>query len=174
MPGQPNNTAAKFSLKIILLSGLLVGTLDILAAFTDYYITTQKNPITNVLPYIASGVFGKSAFTGDTKMILLGLLFHYIIAFGCTFFFFWLYSKTTILSKNRIITGVVYGICIWIVTVLVILQLSNAPHPAISAMKIQKVIKAILILICMIGLPLSFIAYKYAPLQLKRKQAGDL
>ncbi|HVE60655.1 MAG TPA: hypothetical protein VNA26_02470, partial [Chitinophagaceae bacterium] len=73
---------------MILKAGLLVGTLDILAAFLDYYISTNKNPL-NVFTFIASGVFGKKAFTGGSSMIILGAVFHFIIALAFTLFFFY-------------------------------------------------------------------------------------
>ena len=82
----------KIPLKTILLSGLLVGTLDILAACTDFYIARGKNPVA-VLNYVASGIIGKTAFSGGSGVALLGLLCHFIIAFSFTGFFFWLYSK---------------------------------------------------------------------------------
>jgi hypothetical protein len=146
--------------QIILLAGLLVGTLDIAAASLDYFIATGKNPLA-ILNYVASGVFGKVAFSGGAGMALLGLLFHYLIAFSFTIFFFWLYPLIGFFSRNRVITGVVYGIFTWLIMNLVVVQLSNTPHPPISAMQPLKVIKSMLILIFMIGLPLSFIAYKY-------------
>ncbi|WP_462254326.1 hypothetical protein [Ferruginibacter sp.] len=152
------DTIKKIPLKIILLSGLLVGTLDIIAACTDFYIATDKNPVV-VLNYIASGIIGKDAFAGGTGIALLGLLFHYIIAFSFTFFFFWLYSKTSLLSKSRIVTAVVYGLFMWLVTTLIVVPLSNVPHTPLSDIKFSKALKAIGILVFMIGLPLSLIAY---------------
>jgi len=152
----------EFPLRIILLAGLLAGTLDISAALIDYYITTGKGP-EGVLKYIASGVFGRTkAFgTEGSSMIILGLLFHYIIAMSFTIFFFWLYPRLSILSRNRVVTGILYGLFIWIVMIFIVTRLSNTPHAPISTIKPLKAVKAILILICMIGLPLSFIAYKY-------------
>ncbi len=64
----------------VLKAGFIVGTLDILAAFINYYINTGKSP-EPVLKFIASGVFGKSAFTIGNEMLAWGLLFHYGIAF---------------------------------------------------------------------------------------------
>ena len=148
--------AAASNLKTIFLTGLLVGSLDILTALIDYYITRGKNPLI-VLKFIASGVLGKKALTGGTDMIAAGFLFHYIIAFSFTIFFFWLYPKLRILSRNRILTGIAYGIFIWCIMNFLVLPLSNIPSPI--TYKVSKVIKATLILIVMIGLPLSFIAY---------------
>lgn len=51
-------------IKTILYAGLLVGSLDITAAFLDFYISTGNGP-GGVLRFIASGVFGREAFTGS-------------------------------------------------------------------------------------------------------------
>ena len=151
----------KIPVQTILLSGLLVGTLDILAAFVDYYIATGKDPVTIpgiILKYIASGLFGKEAFAGGAIYIWLGLLLHYIIAFVFTFLFFWLYSRISLLSKSWVLTGVVYGLFIWCIMNLIVVPSSSAPHKPLSAMEFTKALKSALILIVMIGLPLAFIA----------------
>jgi hypothetical protein len=158
--------AKKNALKIILFTGLLVGSLDILAAFIDYYIATGKGP-GGVLKFIASAALGRKAFSGGTGVILLGLLFHFIIALCFTVLFYWLYPRIKFLSANPILTGIIYGIFIWLIMNLLVLPLSNAPH---LAMKTQRIIKAIIILICMIGLPLSFIMQKYFPYKLRDRK----
>ena len=147
----------KITVKIILLSGLLVGTLDILSAFVDVYISSHKNPLL-VLNYIVSGAIGKDAFNGGAGTQLLGLLFHYIIAFAFTLLFFWLYNKSNLLAINWMATGIIYGIFIWLVMNLIVVRLSAIPYVPLSAMKPLKILKGALVLICMIGLPLSFIA----------------
>ena len=81
-------TFKKVSLNSILLSGLLVGTLDIFSAFVDFYIVKGKNPVV-ILNYIAGATVDKTTSAG-TGGALLGLLFHYIIVFAFTFLFFWL------------------------------------------------------------------------------------
>jgi hypothetical protein len=60
----------------VIRAGLLVGTLDIAAAFLYYYIRTQNSNVFTVLKYVASGFFGKAALEGDAVMIVAGLLFH--------------------------------------------------------------------------------------------------
>ena len=154
-------TGKKIPLKTILLSGLLVGTLDILSAFADVYINTGKNPLL-VLNYIATGAFGKTDFAASNSGALMGLLFHYIIAFAFTFLFFWVYNKINLCGKNWIVTGVIYGLFIWAVMNLIVVPLSNTAHKPLGAMEFKKALKAALILICMIGLPLSFIANHFS------------
>lgn len=143
--------------RTILLAGFVAGTLDILAAFTQYYINTGKNPLV-ILKYIASAAIGKKAYAGGTEILLLGLLFHYIIAYGLTIFFFWIYPYWNRLSKHKFLTAVVYGIFAWMVTTLVIVPLSYiGTFPSDP----KQATIAILILIFMIGLPLSLIVGRY-------------
>ena len=148
--------------KVVLGAWLLVGTLDIISAFVDYYLSTGKNPLF-ILNYVASGALGEQAFSGGAGTMLLGLSFHYFFAFLFTIFFFWLYSKFGLLFRSKIVAGILYGIFIWIVMNLVVVQLCKAPHATIKEMKIEKVFKAMEILIVMIGLPLAFIAGKHLP-----------
>lgn len=142
---------------VILTAGLVAGTLDILCAFTHFYINTGKNPLI-ILKYIASGVFGPTARSGGTGAMIWGLVFHYMIAFGATLFFFWIYPRLKFISANRWVTAIVYGLFIWAVTNLVIVPLSLI-HKFPSNFT-QSVIAA-MILIVAIGLPLSFIIGKY-------------
>lgn len=151
-----NQPAAKNNaLKTIVLAGLLVGSLDILSAFVDYYIATGKGP-GGVLRYVASGFFGKEAFAGGTGMALWGLFFHFVIAFSFTIFFYWLYSRIKFLSSRVILTAILYGIFVWMVMNLLVVPMSNTPKSP-APVKVYKIIKSALILIFMIGLPLSII-----------------
>jgi hypothetical protein len=143
-----------FSSKAIMTS-LLVGTLDIIAACIHFYIKTGNGP-EPLLRYIASGAFGKEAATGSS-MIWWGLFFHYFIAMSFTFFFWWLAKTFPAILKMKILTAVLYGIFIWVVTQLMVVPLSKIPARPITA---SGALTAIGILIICIGLPLTFIAGK--------------
>ncbi|MEO6219460.1 MAG: hypothetical protein ABIO81_03460 [Ginsengibacter sp.] len=60
-------------------TGLLAGTLDAIAAMINYTINGGKLP-SRIFQYIASGAVGTQAFKGGKGMIILGTIFHYIIA----------------------------------------------------------------------------------------------
>jgi hypothetical protein len=139
----------------ILQAGLIVGTLDILSAFIYYFIKTGKTNFLVIFKFIASGIFGKAAGEGGTGMILAGLILHFAIAFSFTIFFFWLYPKVNVMSKNRIVTAVVYGLFVWTVMNLIVVPLSNTVH---RPFKIEGAIINMCILIICIGLPLSLMA----------------
>lgn len=141
-------------IKTILLSGLLVGSLDILAAFVDFYLVTGNGP-SGVLRFIASSVFGKAAFNGSSMMIIWGLLFHYFIAYSFTILFFWLYRRIRLMTSHPILTSILYSIFMWVSTVLILVPSSNAPAQPLI---LWNAIKAILILFFMISIPLRIIS----------------
>ena len=143
--------------RTVFLSGLLVGTFDITAALVQFYIKTGKDPL--IVPkYIASAVFGKDAYSGGNQMVVYGFLFHYLVAFIWTLFFFLIYPKLKLQSWNRVITAVLYGIFIWIIMNRLVVPMSNA---SVSAFNLKQAVIAALILIAAIGLPLSFIAHRF-------------
>ncbi|MGF6849556.1 hypothetical protein QFZ51_004791 [Chitinophaga sp. W3I9] len=142
----------------VLLAGLIAGTLDILSAFVHFFIVTHGQPVTRILVYISSGVFGKAAFSGEPAMMWWGLLFHYLIALAWSFVFFLIYPKIPGLRKHPVATGLVYGLLVWCVMNLVVLPLSQVPH---GPLRLVNSVINILILMVMIGLPLSFMARKY-------------
>ncbi len=141
----------------ILVTGLLAGTLDICAATIKYLIMARKNPA-HLYYYIASGVFGKDAAAGSSLMAIWGLLFHYIIAIIFTAFYFLVYPKIKFLSRNIVLSGLVYGIFTWLVMNGIVLPLSNTP--AIPFNLLQAIVNA-LILMFAIGLPVAILAYRY-------------
>ncbi|HMR91374.1 MAG TPA: hypothetical protein PKC69_03625, partial [Chitinophagaceae bacterium] len=122
-------------------------------------IRTGRDPVKPVSTFIASGVFGPSAFSGGAVMIVAGLLLHYLVAFLFTVFFFFLCKRWQLLSRSWIVTGIVYGIFIWVVMNLVVVPLSRVP--AMPPGTVWNKITAALILITMIGLPLAYIAHRY-------------
>jgi len=144
-------------LKTIAWVGLLAGTLDILSAFIHVYIVRGTGPET-VLRFIASGAFGKAAFSGGWGMPLAGLLFHYIIAYSFTTLFFLIYPSIKIMSKSIVATAIVYGIFIYVVMNIVVLPLTRIPT---ITFQLNKALLATAILIVAIGFPLSFFARRF-------------
>ena len=140
--------------RAILLTGLIAGTLDIIAAFIWNY---SVNPLL-VLKFIASGALGKSAFDGGIGIALLGLFFHYIIAFSFSAALFILYPASLLIFRNKYVIAVIFGLVTWLITNLVIIPLSKIGrqpmHPA-------DVLIGFGILIFTIGLPVVFMASRY-------------
>ncbi|MEQ1588196.1 MAG: DUF1440 domain-containing protein [Cyclobacteriaceae bacterium] len=144
-------------IRSIVLTGIVAGTLDGLAAVLMYFISTGKDPL-NMFQFIASGIFGMDAFAGSVPMAIAGLLFHYPIAIGWTWLFFVTYQRLALLSRNTIILGIGYGIFIWLMMNLVVVPLSKVPSMPIST---QGAATGILILILCVGLPVSILTGRY-------------
>ena len=141
----------------ILKATLLAGSLDIILALLQYYLTSHKNPEL-VLKFIASAVFGPPAFSGGIGISLTGLLFHFLITFVWATIFFFMYPSLNRLVKNSIVTGVVYAIVIWLVMNFMVVPLSKVPR---APFNITQALTGILILIVAIGVPFALIMKKH-------------
>lgn len=161
---QSSSIANPDAQKTILFAGITAGTLDILTGFVHYYIKTGKNPVW-VLKYIASGAFGITALSGGTAVAVWGLVFHYMIAFSFTLFFFLIYPRLKFLSVNKWLTAVGYGLFAWTVMNLAIVPMSQVPQ---SAFQLSNALIAATILIFMIGLPITLIIGNYYSKQQNR------
>jgi hypothetical protein len=110
------------------------------------------------LRFVASGVFGARAFTGNRFMLLWGMIFHFIIAFACTACFFLAYSTWKFFVSNPWANSIIVGVTAWIVTELAIVPASNAPRTPFTLLR---VIVSLCILIVCIGLPIAWQAHHY-------------
>lgn len=144
-------------IKIILWTCLLVGTLDIFAAMIDAFFRYGTTPI-ELFQFIASGILGVSSFSDGLLSALLGLCCHYFIASTWTTIFFIFYPKLNLSPKLKIVSGLIYGIVIWLVMNLIIVPLSNT-HKMIF--HFGHAITGALYLMFLIGLPASLIFHKY-------------
>jgi hypothetical protein len=135
----------------IILTGLLTGTLDALAAILANY----KIKAAVIFKFIASGLFGKAAFAGGAGMVLWGLCFHYFIAVSFTTVSFLIYPWFTGILKNKYLMALMFAIIIWLITNLVIIPLSKI---GLQPMNFFLVLIGIGILVLTIGLPIIFIA----------------
>jgi hypothetical protein len=140
------------TISTILKAGLLVGTLDILAAFLYYFIRTGNNNVFIILKYIAAGLLGKEALSGGAPMMMAGLLFHYLIAFAFTCFFFWVYPKSKALSSNNLLIGVAYGFFIWATMSFIVVPLSQLGTQPFTM--VNSLIELLILIVCF-GIPLS-------------------
>lgn len=171
---RPNNF-----LKAFFLTGLLAGTLDATAAMTQFMIRTHGDNPLKVWRFVASGVLGQDVMTKNIWIVAaLGLAFHFCIAFSFTLFFYFIFPKLKFLSKNLFITGMVYGIFVWLIMNLVIVPLSNVASKAklwgtitnpdgsthtgfqFPPNPTQMIIGILIIMFC-VGLPISLLTGRY-------------
>jgi hypothetical protein len=138
-------------------SGLIIGCLDASAASLQAYIVSGVSP-DRVFAFVASGAFGKSAYEGGSVIVLIGLVFHFIIAISWTFIFYGAYPKLKVLQSNKFFVGLVYGIFIWLIMNFVVIPFSLIglrPFNLTSA-SIQ-----IIIHLFIIGVPISYLTHKF-------------
>ena len=117
----------------------------------------QRNPF-GVLRYIASAVFGKERANSESSMYFLGALFHFISAYSFTTAFFLLYPHVRFLAKSRLLAGILYGLVIWAVMNLVVVPQTKIGH---RPFVLKNAAIAAGILIVAIGIPLSYLAYRF-------------
>ncbi|WP_271782075.1 hypothetical protein [Aquimarina algiphila] len=108
-----NFTKSSSSFKTILWSGLVAGILDSIAGILVYYLYFELNPL-QVLQFIASGIYGPTAIDGGIFMIITGTFFHFLIAYTCAIIYFFLYPKIEFLSNHKTISGLIFGLGIWV------------------------------------------------------------
>jgi hypothetical protein len=141
----------------ILLAGVIAGALDAAAAIIDFYVATGKGPA-RIFVYIASGVFGKQNDLSTQSMVIFGVLFHFMVAIIFSAFYFWIYPLAQFLRSNKVISAVLYGIFVWLVMNLLVVPLSIT-HT--WTFKLINVLKAAIILIVCVGVPISFMAASF-------------
>ena len=108
-------------IRAIVMTGLVAGTMDIVMACSWFTFRTGNSPV-RVLEYISSAAVGKElAYSGNILMSILGLLFHYLIAYSWTYLFYLAYPRIGILRANRFVVGIGYGIFVWTIMNRVVL-----------------------------------------------------
>jgi uncharacterized membrane protein YagU involved in acid resistance len=145
-------------LNAILVTGLIAGVLDGLAAVLVHLIRGGRTP-ERIYNFIASGVFGPSAMTGGTPMVIAGIVFHLIIAIIWTALYFVAARKWRFLRRQIVAASIAYGVFVWIMMNKVVLPLSRVQLGGPPAW--NSILVGVSVLIACIGLPVSLGARKY-------------
>lgn len=141
----------------ILVSGLVVGTMDLVCAFIQTVLAGRS--IIAMLQFIASGVFGPTIITRTFDFAAIaGLVFHYLIALIWTTVFFLVYPIVFTALKRTLIIGILYGVFVWLMMNKVVLPLSQTPPLKAS---LTGVLIGMSIIIIAIGLPLAYFARRF-------------
>ena len=133
------------------MTGLIVGTLDILSAFI--IALWRGSTVTRLLQFIASGLLGPQAFQGGAATAILGLALHFFIAFTLVAVFYAASRRLSFVRQHAVSAGIIYGLIVFAVMNLIVLPLSAAkPRHSVSGDLIQ-----IGIHMFVIGLPTSLL-----------------
>jgi hypothetical protein len=145
-------------IKAVLLTGLFVGTTDLVSAYIKQWIKTGKFA-EKMLNYIAGGALGlENSIPGGNGVALLGLFFHYFISFSFTLLFFLLLPRVKFLAFNKYLIGMLYAVFVNVFMGLVILPLSRLPTGPFS---VTNSIVEWITLGVLFGVPIAYNAYKY-------------
>lgn len=141
----------------LLVAAFIAGSLDIIAGWmiAIFYGGTPMG----VLRFIASAVFGPVAFAGSAGYALAGLIFHYLIAFCWTAFFFIVMKRVAEWRmRSVLLIGISYGVVIWCVMNLLVLPLTRLPKPQF---RLTGILIGMVALIVMVGIPVAIMTRKF-------------
>jgi hypothetical protein len=121
MPSRPD------AFRAIFLGGLACGVLDISQAFLAWGLLMNAAPI-RILQSVASGALGPASFQMGWRSAVLGLGFHFLIAFTAAAVY-WIGSRWIPFMVNRaILSGAIYGECVYLFMNYVVVPLSAIHH----------------------------------------------
>lgn len=149
------------SYRAILWGGLLAGVLDITAAFINSALRGGRSPMF-VLQSIASGLLGAESYKGGFGSALLGAGLHFLIAFVACAVYYLASRKLEFLVQRFIVSGVLYGVAVYLFMYLVVLPLTF--HRSFFS-PLSAVVTGLIIHILCVGLPISLAVRRYSTQQ---------
>jgi hypothetical protein len=154
MPDHVTERPRAAALRTILVGGGLAGLLDIAYALLVAWF--GGGPPIRVLHAIASGVLGREAFAGGGVTASLGLTLHFVIACGAAATFLAASRWWPWLLRRPLVTGPIFGLCVWAVMYLAVLPITFGrpwSMPAALPLAGQLAIHAL-----GVGLPIALVA----------------
>jgi uncharacterized membrane protein YagU involved in acid resistance len=151
LPKNPNAVLA------LLWAGFACGVLDITAALVVYGFFGLK-PM-RLLQGIAGGLLGSRAFSGGLTTALLGLLCHFVIAFGAAAVYLAASRFLGFLIEHAVVSGVLYGVAVYFFMNRIVLPLSAAAKRPFS---LKLMIVGVVIHIFCVGLPISLSVRRFS------------
>jgi hypothetical protein len=144
--------------RTILTAGLVVGVLDISSAFV---IWLQRGvALQHGLQGIAAGLLGAKSYEGGMATAGLGLALHFFVAFVVVSIFYLASRRITFLTKQAVVSGVLYGIGVYIVMYWFVLPMA---FPTFRH-RLSNELLAVAIHIFLIGLPTALIVRRFSEL----------
>ena len=141
----------------IVYAGLVAGVLDFLAASINAY-ARGTSPV-RVWQYVASGLLGPTSYSRGYWSVLLGVLCHFVVAFGAATVFFFASLRFPILIRRAVIFGIVYGVAVYFFMSRIVIPLSAARR---SPFSVQGLVTGLIIHIVCVGLPIALLARRAA------------
>lgn len=150
----PRNSSARLA---ILWGGLICGVMDITAAFLVYGHYGLRPD--RLLQGIAAGLLGLRAFESGLPAAFLGLLCHFVIAFGAATVYFTASRRVAFLREKPLLAGPLYGVAVYFFMQRIVLPLSEARKYPFS---VKMMLIGIVIHIFCVGLPIALAVRRYS------------
>ena len=129
-----------------LVGGCAAATLDAISAFATFGVGMPKA--------IASGLLGASALQGGGGAWALGLALHFFILIAAGLLYGIATWRWAFLRTNFVLSGIYYGISIYLFMNLVVLPLSAIPFP-VGPFKVSSLLKGLIAHVVLVGLPIA-------------------
>jgi uncharacterized membrane protein YagU involved in acid resistance len=143
-------------IRAVLVGGFVAGALDI--AFAISFAAYNGATPVRLLQTVASGLLGKDAFAGGVPAAALGLALHFGMSFLWAGSYLALASRVPSIARHAGVSGVAFGIVVFLVMRLVVLPLSAFPYPV--TFKPLATVLDLLSHTLLFGLPIAWAARK--------------
>ena len=142
----------------ILWGGLIAGAIDISVAA----IMTESRggqPL-KMLQGIAYALIGMSAIKGGVGTAALGLVLHFVIAFGAAAAYVLVSRRLSVMVREPVVCGLLYGVPVWLVTNFIIVPMSKIGHALPGTP--QSAAIGLMVLMIGVGLPIAWMTRRFA------------
>ena len=155
--GNQTNNARPQALRAILAAWLLSGVMDLTAAF----VTAHHYGVgpARLLQRITTGLLGPKGYDGGWHTAALGAAIHFFIAFCAATVFYLASRKMTFLTRHAIVSGILYGVAVYVVMYWVVVPLSLIHRRPFSW---TATVVAILTHMVCVGTPISLMVRRYS------------
>ena len=133
--------------------GFAAGVLDAVDGVIAFG-TQGWNPI-EVLQYIASGLLGKASSEGGLATAGLGTILHFLIAFAAAAVYVLASQRISVLKRQAVTFGLLYGAAVYFFMNYVVLPLSAVGH---SPFKLGLFLNGVLGHALFVGVPIAWFA----------------
>jgi hypothetical protein len=153
----PYASARRQGYRGILVGGLIAGVFDITYACVVLGLR-GRSPVW-VLQSVATGWLGANAFQGGRGAAALGLVSHFMIAFGAAAVYYLLSRKLRFMVRQAVLCGLLFGVGLFLFMNWVVIPLSAAPFRIPFTFAVLW--KGFLSHALLIGLPIALAVRRY-------------
>jgi len=154
-----NGSRIQTVLLTVLSIGLIAGTLDLSDAIIYSHIRGVSAE--RVCQFIASGLIGMKSFSMGAESAVLGVVLHYFIATSWAVIFYVASQQLMMLNRRPVLSGVIYGLVVYLFMNLIVVPLSGVPRPKGPPSLVSRVNGVLAVVLC-IGLTISLLVNRWS------------